>query len=222
MIKRNYAVGCGLLVAFVLWTVAVMNIDLQAVGPQGSVVGFAGINMVFHNLTGEHLWIYVLTDWLSLIPAFGVIGLGLLGFVQLVTRRNLFKVDMDILALGVYYVVVLGLYLFFEEFVVNYRPMLIEGVLEVSYPSSTTLLVLSVMPTVMMQAKRRLANRNLAGVVNKLLGVFTAFMVIGRLICGVHWLTDIIGGTLLAAGLVIIYRTTLKVIDRNKRRLKIR
>lgn len=38
---------------------------------------------------------------------------------------------------------------------VNYRPVLIEGRLEASYPSSTTLLVVSVMPTLMFQAYRR-------------------------------------------------------------------
>ena len=38
-----------------------------------------------------------------------------------------------------------------------------------------------------------------------MLAAFTAFMVVGRLISGVHWLSDIIGSILLSAGLVLLY-----------------
>ena len=37
------------------------------------------------------------------------------------------------------------------------------------------------------------------------IAVFIVFMVIGRLVSGVHWLSDIIGGALISAGLVMIY-----------------
>ena len=81
----------------------------------------------------------------------------------------------------------------------------IEGRLEASYPSSTTLLVLCVMPTTMMQLRKRMQNPILRRCVCAVISAFIAFMVVGRLISGVQWLTDIIGGILLSAGLVIIY-----------------
>ena len=168
-------------------------------------VGFAALNAFFHRLTGVHMTLYVITDWLGLVPvAFGL-GFALLGLVQWIRRKNILKVDRSILTLGGFYIAVMAVYLFFENFVVNYRPVLIEGFLEASYPSSTTLLALCVMPTAMMQLKIRIKNRIFRRCVLLAIAAFTAFMVIGRLVSGVHWLTDIVGGALVSGGLVTIY-----------------
>ena len=132
-------------------------------------------------------------------------GFVLLGFAQWVKRKSILKVDGNILILGGFYIVTLAAYLFFESYVVNYRPVLIEGYLEASYPSSTTLLVLCVMPTAMIQLRDRIKQPMFRKCVSIVITAFIAFMVIGRLVSGVHWLTDIIGGILLSAGLVMIY-----------------
>ena len=141
---------------------------------------------------------------------------GGLGLVQLIQRKNLFKVDYDILILGVYYIVVIAGFLAFEVFPINYRPILIEGVMEASYPSSTTLLVLSVMPTLVFQVKRRVQNHIIKKVVSVLTTSFSACMVIGRLIAGVHWFTDIVGGILLSTGLFYMYKAVILLWDYKK------
>ena len=41
---------------------------------------------------------------------------------------------------------------------------------------------------------------------------FSAFMVIGRFISGVHWITDIIGGAILSVGLVLIYYAVVELL----------
>ena len=198
-----------LMAAFALWTAAVGFVDVQAIGPQGSAVGFATLNGFFHNLTGVHMSLYLITDWLSLIPLGFVPGFALLGLVQWIKRRKLLSVDYSILVLGGFYVVVMAVFVLFELFVVNYRPVLIDGQLEASYPSSTTILVMCVMPTAMMQLNARLRNQMLRRCVTFLMAAFMVFMVIGRLVSGVHWLTDIVGGALLSAGLVMMYRAFL-------------
>jgi undecaprenyl-diphosphatase len=126
-------------------------------------------------------------------------------------------VDYDLFVLGGFYMVVMTVYLFFEMVTVNYRPVLIEGILETSYPSSTTLLVLCVMPTALMQWNQRMKNAMGKRWVSGLIVVFTIFMVAGRLISGVHWFTDIVGGALLSAGLVMMYYavSSLKSCDFN-------
>ena len=150
--------------------------------------------------------LYTITDWLSIVPICFVIAFGILGFIQLINRKNILKVDYDILVLGGFYVTVMAMYVLFEMIVVNYRPVLIEGVLEASYPSSTTMLVMCIMPTTIMQLNRRIKSIRLKGMVSFILSLFTAFMVVGRLISGVHWLSDIIGGALLSIGLVMMYK----------------
>lgn len=203
--KRKLLLGMTLLVAFVIWTALILTVDVQPWGQNGTNIGFASLNCWFHQLTGVHMGIYVITDWLGLVPIFVCMLFGCIGFVQFLQRRSLFKVDYDILILGIYYIVVILGYLVFEMIPINYRPILIEGVMEVSYPSSTTLLVLSVMPTVIEQTGRRVQNAVVQRAIRIVVILFSSFMVIGRLISGVHWATDIVGGVLLSAGLFFIY-----------------
>ncbi|MBR3894445.1 MAG: phosphatase PAP2 family protein, partial [Clostridia bacterium] len=158
-----------------------------------------------HELTGVNWFLYTITDWLGIVPIAVALGFACLGLVQLIKRKSLRKVDHSILALGVFYIVVMAAYIFFEVVVINYRPTLIDGYLEASYPSSTTMLVMCVMPTAAMQLNARIKNTVLRRCAVITIVAFTAFMVIGRLVSGVHWITDIIGGALLSAGLVTMY-----------------
>ena len=204
-------IGIELLLVFALWTVLIQIVDVQPAGsyePQKNV-GFAGINTWFHGLTGFSESLYQITDWLGLVPIAVCGCFGVLGLVQLIRRKSLMKVDRDILLLGIYYIIVIVAYLAFEMITINYRPVLVDGLAkpESSYPSSTTLLVLSVMPTLVFQVKRRMADTPARMAVVVLTILFTAFMVIGRIIAGVHWLTDIIGSVILSAGLFIIYHS---------------
>jgi len=207
--QRNFCIATCVLLAFLLWTVAIQFVDVEAIGPQESSVGFATINQFVHNLTGVHMSLYTITDWLGLVPLVFVIGFELLGLVQWIKRKHLLKVDYNILILGGFYIVVMGVYVLFEMFVVNYRPVLINGYLEASYPSSATMLVMCVMPTAIMQFNARIKNDVLKRYLASAITAFIVFMVIGRLISGVHWITDIIGGALLSTGLVLMYRAII-------------
>ena len=215
--KRNLLTGAGVIGAFVIWTVLIQWVDVQAVGQNGTKIGFADFNVWFHQLTGVHMTLYTITDWLGLVPIFICLCFGVMGLMQLIERRSLLKVDPDILILGVYYVLVIACYLIFEMIPVNYRPVLIEGRLEASYPSSTTLLVLSVMPTLMFQANRRASKAIIRKAAAVFVIAFSAFMIIGRLISGVHWATDIIGSVLLSTGLYMLYRSAILYTDKVKK-----
>ena len=204
--KKALFVGSILVVAFAIWTALIQIMDVQPIGQNGTDIGFASFNSWFHKLTGVHMTIYTITDWLGLIPLFVCMIFAGIGGIQLIKRRSLFKVDYDIIFLGIYYVIVILSYLVFEMIPINYRPILIEGFMEASYPSSTTLLVLSVMPTLIFQVNLRLENVTVKKMIYVLISIFSAFMVIGRLVSGVHWFTDIVGSVLLSTGLFYIYK----------------
>lgn len=204
MRKRLWqAVGC--LTAFVLWTLVLCAVDVQSIGPRHTAVGLATINGFVHRMTGVNMAIYHVTDWLGLVPVAIGFGFAALGLAQWMRRKSIRKVDFDLWVLGGFYLLMLAVYLLFESVVINYRPVLISGFLEVSYPSSTTLLVLCVMPTTMLQLHRRIHRRRLRYILQTIIVLFMLFMVIGRLLAGVHWLTDIVGGILLAGSMVLLY-----------------
>lgn len=177
-IQKNLGVTARLLVLSILYTMAIIFIDVRSIGPQGSVVGFAAVNQYFHTLFGTNMLLYHITDWLSIPILFVMLGFAIAGLVQLIKRKSLLRVDSSILILGGFYVLVFLVYLFFEFFVVNFRPVLIEGFLEASYPSSTTMLMMCIIPTAIMQFQRLISNKRLKNIVNTLCGIYAAFVML--------------------------------------------
>ena len=203
--QKLLGASLGFLLAFAGWTAAVCCMDVQPIGPNHSRVGFATMNAFVHRVIGVHLALYTLTDWLSLAAIALMLGFAGLGLWQWFCRKSFWKVDKSLVFLGGFYLAVLGFYLFFEAAKINFRPVLIEGVLEASYPSSTTLLILCTVPTAILQLHGRIRAKLPRRTVCAGLGAFAVFMVAGRLVSGVHWCSDIIGGILLSAGLVLLY-----------------
>ena len=209
--KKQFLLASAFLVAFLLFTVLVRSIDVQAIGPCGSNVGFATLNGAVHRATGVNSMLYTVTDWLGLVPIGVAFGYGILGLVQWIRRKSILKVDRSVLALGGFYIAVILIYFIFEMVTVNYRPILIEGRLEASYPSSTTMLVLCVIPAMMMELSTRIKQKHVARLTMIALGLFVAFMVIGRFLSGVHWITDILGGAILSGALVSAFAAVAKL-----------
>ena len=204
--QKNLFAALSFLSAFAAWTVVICFVDVENIGPLDSRVGLSAINGAVRNLFGVHMSLYTVTDWLGLVPIGFAAGFAIIGLAQWIRRGRLLNVDRSIIALGVFYLVVIAIYLLFEIAVVNYRPVLIDGRLEASYPSSTTVLSISVMATSMIQLCGRIKKELFRRCAIIAISAFILFMVLGRLFSGVHWFSDIIGGILLSAGLVELYR----------------
>lgn len=207
--KRTLVIGIMLIIAFAVWTILIQMVDVQQVGLNGTDIGLATFNCWFHKLTGTNMPLYIITDWLGIVPLVICMIFATIGLIQLIKRRSLLQVDYDIIILGIYYILVMLGYFVFEMIPINYRPVFINGHMEASYPSSTTIVVLSVMPTLIFQCNRRIKNAWVKIVINIVSIIFSAFMVIGRLLSGVHWITDIIGSIILSAGLFLIYKAVV-------------
>lgn len=195
-------------IAFVVFTVLVKVVDVQAVGPQGSQVGFATLNQAL--LTEYAPFWEKFTEILGYLSLLIVAIFALVGFLQLVRRRALFKVEPAVLLLGCFYILVGLCYVVFEFIELNYRPILQEGELDASYPSSHTVLTICVMGSAIMVLRYLLRRQDLLRLVlDALCVVLIAVAVIGRFLAGIHWPMDILGGILLSAALLSLYRTAL-------------
>ena len=210
--KRNFFISMILILIAIIFTLLVKVVDVRQVGVNGTSIGFATINNYVFNTVGVNMIWYYITDWLGLVPIFMSMFYALIGFIQMIKRKNIFKVDMEIIILGLFYIVVLFLYLFFEKFIVNYRPILIDGILEASYPSSHTLMTICLCGSSII-VNKRLFNNMIIKIMNILSIVIIVITVIGRLISGVHWFTDIIGGIFISMALLM---TLYSIIDIKK------
>lgn len=212
--KKWILTGLVLVAAFAVFTYLVKTVDVKSLGVNGTNIGFSAINCKLHKLLGVNMPLYIITDWAGMVPIFVAFSFGIKGFIQLIKRRNLKKVDRDIWILGIHYMMVAALYVVFERLPVNYRPILIDGVMETSFPSSTTLLVLGVMPTLAEQVGRRCENKRTITAVTILSMVFSTFTVIGRLLSGVHWFTDILGSVIIGIGLFCLYKGFILMVNK--------
>lgn len=221
-LKKNLdiIIGSSIFVLFIIYTILVKIVDVGEIGPNNSLVGFAGINSAFHNLTGVNEAFYNLTDYLGYL-AIAIVGIfAIFGLIQFINRKSLFKVDNELLALGIFYVLVGIFFLLFEVIVINKRPVLIEGVLETSYPSSSTMLAVSVGISAIFPLKKYAGNGLLAFLLSMALIIFSGLIIVGRVISGVHWLTDIIGAILLSTALLFIYRFIYRLLKSKNKQSK--
>lgn len=195
-----------LYILFGLFTLMVAKVDVKPIGPEGSTVGFAGINGFLAEKTGVNEFWYEFTNLLGIVSILVALGFAALGLWQLVKGKQIRKVDVSLIYLGVFYMVLLMCYLGFEEYVINYRPVILDGKLEASYPSSHTMLVVCIMSTAVMQIQALWPDRKRLYILSKIVasGISLA-TVTGRILSGVHWFTDILGALLLSAALVVSY-----------------
>lgn len=218
--KTQFILGITLLALFIIFTMSLTFMDMKPIGPQGSYVAYAGINKTVHELFGVNMLLYHITDWAGVVAIFIAFGFAIIGLLQWIKRKSLLKVDSNILLLGLFYIIVFAAFAFFEFNVINRRPILINGILEASYPSSTTMLAMCVLPTAMMQFRRLIKNNKIRKTLNTVCSSFTVFMVVGRLICGVHWFTDILGGLIFSIAVILLYCSVNNYVDLQKIKLK--
>ena len=215
--KKRIAIAVIQFLIFIAFTVMVKTTDVRPIGIMDDDVGMSLINEAVRNKLPYNDLYYKISELLGFV-SLGVVGIfGLIGLIQLISRKSLKKVDFQIIGLGFFYVVVLGFYVLFDKIVINYRPVLEDGQLAASYPSSHTMLSVCVMVTAMMNFSRLLKNKKgLKFAVNFVCFVVMVGLVVTRTLSGVHWISDIIGGLLLSTALILMYHTAMKIIEAKK------
>jgi len=206
--SKKYLISSIILVTIaIVFTMLVKCIDVGAIGPEGSKVGFQAINDFVRNMFPFNETMYKITKYAGFIPLLLAVYYAVVAFMQLIKNKSLKKVDKKLITLGIFYVVVLIVYVFFEKVVINYRPFIIdvkEG-LEASYPSSHTVLAICFCASSLMVSKDFIKNKMIKKIVNIITWLLMIFIVVGRVIAGCHWITDIFGGIIISLALLNIF-----------------
>ncbi len=207
--KRNILMSVIMTIFSGIYIYLVKTVDVKSIGPNNTSVGFAKVNDAFMHLVGTNMTIYKLTEVAGLLVLLIVGIYGIIGLVQLIKRKSLFKVDREIICLGILYVMMISVYVLFEKVVINYRPILIDNELEASFPSSHTMLAICTSVSSLLVYKKYVPKKlNYLAMFTTVLLLTIVFL--GRMISGVHWLSDILGGVIISLTLLTYFYTILK------------
>ena len=219
--KNPYRFGIFMLILFVLFTLAVKFIDVDHIGAKNSEIGFSTINSFFRDKLGYNALCYGISKYFGYLVLLTACMFALMGFIQLLRRRSIAKLDKNFISLAIFYAAVAFVYVFFELFVINYRPVILDEGLEPSYPSSHTILAICIMGSAIVQFKRLFKDRKQCKTANLTAMMICFIVVIFRFMSGVHWFTDIIGGIIISIGMVSIYNQAfIKIEIANRRKLR--
>jgi undecaprenyl-diphosphatase len=214
MEKRKYGViasGC-LFVLSIVYTVLVSVVDKAPIGPNETSVGFSAMNKAFADAIGLNLTWDKITDLFMGIALLVALSFVVIGFIQLIQRKSLLKVDKAILVLAGVYVLVVILYVVFDKFALNYRPYLLpdETELEASFPSSHVLVICTILSTAISAWSVIFYEKKVLFNVLRFCAIIVMLLAVaGRALAGVHWITDIIAGVIYSATIACIYMTIL-------------
>ena len=200
----------------IIYIILLKTVDVAVIGPNDSSVGFSTLNHHFHQMFPKNVGWYKATKYLGILPFLLVAYYGINGCLQLKRKKSLAKVDHRLLILGLFYVLVGIVYVIFEKVIINYRPVLMNGELEASFPSSHTMLAICVCASSMLISKHYIKDKKYNDIATIITGVLMIVLVVGRILSGVHWITDIIGGILISGFLLSLFYTMLREDKKKK------
>lgn len=207
--KKNIIISICLIILSVIYTILVKYVDVAPIGPKASSVGFSTLNkFVFNFLGRSNIW-YNITEVLGMISILIALFYALIGLYKLIKNKSILKIDKEIIILGIFYFVVLLVYLFFEKVIINYRPVLVKGVLEASYPSSHTMLSIYICLSAMIINNKLYKSMRISKIINTLSIIIMITTTVGRLLSGMHWISDILGGIIISICLSYIFKTVI-------------
>lgn len=194
-----------LLTAFVLLIIMLKTVDTAAIGPENTVIGLSRINEATHNAIGESSTWYLISEASGALAFPVALVFAFYGIYELIKKKSFKAVDKELYCLAALYASAAVIYLFFETVIINYRPILEKGELAASFPSSHTLISITVYGSAAIILKSVLHDKKKKTTISSVLIFLMILTVVARLFSGVHWLTDIIGAILVSSSLLLLF-----------------
>ncbi|MBO7519743.1 MAG: phosphatase PAP2 family protein [Clostridia bacterium] len=210
--KSKYILPAVSFILFIILIVLLKTANVQNTGIGNTKIGLYSLNLAAKEFIGTNAAWYKITKITGLLSIASGGIFALLGLWQLIKRKSLLKVDREILALGGLYILTGGIYVLFEKIIINYRPLIMEGetLPEASFPSSHTVLAVVVLGSIFILLNKYIKNKPLFYTLKSLCAALAVITVIGRMLSGVHWLTDILGGFILSVCLLSLFYAFIK------------
>ena len=188
----------GLVNLFFVFLLKVANVKLT--GTYNTSIGLGSINLKLRDLIGTSKAFDIIST-IILVIAFLIVAAEIaLAIYELVKRKDIEKLDNEIWALSVTYAALAFIFAVFNyALIINVRPVVIDGKLESSYPSTHVLVSLTVFLTGITMTSYLVKDKKLKLGIDIALIALSVLVVITRMLSGKHWFTDIIGG-ILASG----------------------
>ena len=200
-----------LFVLFVLTTILAATVDKGAGGESLAVVGLSSINTNIFDTLGKSDTLDKITDILLILSFLVVLLNAALGALYLIKYK---KLDLSLVILGCFYILCLILYVLFDHIHINYAPLLDEGELKESFPSSHVLASVFIFLSSIITINHNVNKRIIKNVLLITTILLSLLMVVFRLLSGWHWFTDILAGELLGLFLVSSYSLITLALDK--------
>lgn len=196
------AVCCTIL--FLVLTVSLLLVDVQSAGAQ--TVGWASLNFWWHDLISvQHGW-HIVSNIVATVTLLALCAMVVWQFIIMLRGKSFRAFLKQWLAFDITVILLVLCYVLFQIVVVNYRPIMIDGMAEVSYPSSHILLFATLLPLIVCECWHNVPSKVWRRVIAVSALVLMVVGIVARALCGYHWLTDSVGALLLSAALVAWYK----------------
>ena len=218
--KTRYVLPAVSFILFSVLIILIKTVDVAKTGVGDTQIGLYHINSAVYSFFGGG----VNTVWYKLTQITGYLSIAagaifaFCGLLQAIKRKSVLKIDKEIYALIGLYFLTAAVYAFFEKVIINFRPVIMEGETapEASFPSSHTVLAVVLMGSIFLLIQKYVKQQTVVYVIKALCAAVAVITVIGRLIAGVHWFTDILGGVIISVCLLSLFYAVIRGFENKK------
>ncbi len=200
ILNRNIIIGLCSIGLFLILLILLLTVDRK--GNVEGQIGLYGLNKTFLVNQYKESW-DGLSDVILYISLGFLVGLAIYVLYQVSNKKNLLKVDKDILFVGCGILIIIFFWILFDKIlIINYRPILVKMEAEASFPSTHVMLT----TFILLSSGYCITKRESKNLIHTILGYagFSCLVficVLGRILSSMHWMTDCLGGFLIGFGL---------------------
>lgn len=175
-----------------IFTILVSFVDVKIFNVTNTKIGLYSLNKIFLVNSINSNYINIISNGIFLICLLVIILMLLLITFEYFKTK---KINKNNLNFFIHFLIMVLIWIIFDKIlIINYRPILINGNIEGSYPSTHVMVSTFVLLFLSDQLKKIFKNDKIFYIISIGLIIIQS---ISRILLTMHWFTDIIGGLLI-------------------------